>query len=293
MRVTREPSGGSLSGRVRAHIRSSVVGYVAVFIALSGSAYAIDGPLPGQDQVGSADIIDQEVKTADISNGAVHNEDVDGGAITSNKVADGTLTSADVADHTLTGADLEFGSLGAIHISGGAFRPEDIKAQFSGFSKAYGIPPNAIQSDEISNGTVERVDLADEAQGPAGFEFADGDTGQICNIGCTEGTLTLPPGFYAIFGKITALQPLEEELSVECELTSEGVVFDRAFGRMAGEAGVFGLSVATTLSMQGVRLLRDGGPVRLNCRDHDIGDVDGRDLKIDAIKLGGFSVQTG
>jgi hypothetical protein len=284
VRVTREPSGGSLSGRVRAHIRSSVVGYVAVFIALSGSAYAIDGPLPGQDQVGSADIIDQEVKTADISNGAVHNEDVDGGAITSNKVADGTLTSADVADHTLTGADLEFGSLGAIHISGGAFRPEDIKAQFSGFSKAYGIPPNAIQSDEISNGTVERVDLADEAQGPAGFEFADGDTGQICNIGCTEGTLTLPPGFYAIFGKIEVAQDDldEEDLDAFCRLTAQGVVFDEAIARMSHDLGI----AFAPLSMQGVRLLLDRGPVRLNCKDNDVGSAFGSHLKIDAIKLG-------
>jgi hypothetical protein len=39
-----------MSVRIREHIRSNVVGYVAVFIALSGTAYAVDGPLPGQNQ---------------------------------------------------------------------------------------------------------------------------------------------------------------------------------------------------------------------------------------------------
>ena len=51
-----------MSRKLRDHIRSNVVGYVAVFIALSGTAYAVDGPLPGVDQVGSEDIINGEVK---------------------------------------------------------------------------------------------------------------------------------------------------------------------------------------------------------------------------------------
>ena len=37
-----------MSSRIRDHLRSNVVGYVAVFIALSGTAFAIDGPLPGR-----------------------------------------------------------------------------------------------------------------------------------------------------------------------------------------------------------------------------------------------------
>ena len=59
-----------MSGRIRQHIRSNVVGYVSLFVALSGTAYAIDGPLPGQNQVGSEDIINGEVKTPDLALGA-------------------------------------------------------------------------------------------------------------------------------------------------------------------------------------------------------------------------------
>ena len=53
--------------RLLAHVRSNVIGYVALFIALGGSAYAVNGSLPGKNTVGSADIIDGEVKTSDIA----------------------------------------------------------------------------------------------------------------------------------------------------------------------------------------------------------------------------------
>ena len=55
-----------MSGRFGSHIRNNVVGYVALFVALSGTAVAVDGSLPGQDTVGSADIINGEVTQNDI-----------------------------------------------------------------------------------------------------------------------------------------------------------------------------------------------------------------------------------
>ena len=60
-----------MSARIRRHIRSNVVGYLSLFVALSGTAYAIDGPLPGQNQVGSSDIINGEVKALDLGGNAV------------------------------------------------------------------------------------------------------------------------------------------------------------------------------------------------------------------------------
>jgi hypothetical protein len=62
--------------QIRNHIRSNVVGYVAVFLALTGSAYAIDGPLPGQNQVGSEDIINNEVRNDNIGTSQVRTGDV-------------------------------------------------------------------------------------------------------------------------------------------------------------------------------------------------------------------------
>jgi hypothetical protein len=83
--------------KIRDHIRSNVVGYVAVFIALSGTAYAVDGPLPGQNQVGSADIINDEVKTTDIRDANVSTADIHGDAVTTGKIADGAVSQAKLA----------------------------------------------------------------------------------------------------------------------------------------------------------------------------------------------------
>ena len=280
MRVTGEPSGGSLSRRARAHLRSNVVAYVALFFALGGGAAWATHP-GGANTISSVDIIDQEVRTEDIRNANVQNPDIQTGAVTSGKVEDQTLTKA----------DLGLNSVGAFEIHGTAFRNEDIRAQYVGFGKAYGIPADAIQSDEISNGTVQPADLANEAKGPLGFELADDDTGIICNNGCVEGTLSLPPGFYLILGKIEVDQDdvFEELLSVRCDLSNGGSAFDHAFARVIGEEG--GGSVRptrATLSLQGERLLIERGTVSINCTDFDIGDAVGSNLKINAIKLGAF-----
>jgi hypothetical protein len=107
----------SMRKRISEHIRSNVVGYVAVFLALTGGAYAIDGPLPGQNQVGSEDIINQEVKGADlgvdsvgsnkIADRQVKNADLSLGASSSNTIADGGIQGVDVRSDTLTGVQVD------------------------------------------------------------------------------------------------------------------------------------------------------------------------------------------
>jgi hypothetical protein len=103
-----------MAERIRDHIRSNVVGYVALFIALSGTAYAVDGPLPGQNQVGSQDIINSEVKSEDIGGAQVRNSDLSFGAVTTGKIATGGVQTLDVFNNTLTGADVNEASLGRV-----------------------------------------------------------------------------------------------------------------------------------------------------------------------------------
>jgi hypothetical protein len=58
-------------GRFSQHVRSNLVGYLALFVALGGTAWATNGPLQGRNTVGSADILNGEVKAPDIGNNAV------------------------------------------------------------------------------------------------------------------------------------------------------------------------------------------------------------------------------
>jgi hypothetical protein len=106
---------------ISGHIRSNVVAYVALFLALTSGAYALDGPLPGINQVGSEDIIAGEVKSADLDENSVgsakvvdrsvKNADLSIGASSSNTIADGGIQGIDVKSDTLTGADIDESTL--------------------------------------------------------------------------------------------------------------------------------------------------------------------------------------
>ena len=73
-----------LSERVGGHLRGNAVGYLALFIALTGTSYAATKIGPG---------------------------DIKKNAVLAKHVKDGVLTGAEVADNALTGADIDEGSL--------------------------------------------------------------------------------------------------------------------------------------------------------------------------------------
>ncbi len=81
--------------RIRNHVRSNVVGYIAIFLfAMSGTAIALDG----SNTVFSDDIVNGQVKSADIGNRQVQGIDV----------KDETLTSLDIADQSVTINDFDW-----------------------------------------------------------------------------------------------------------------------------------------------------------------------------------------
>ena len=74
--------------RLRGHVRHNVVGYIAVFIALSGTAYAAKPMITG------ADVQDESLTGADVLNES--------------------LTGNDVQNDSLKGADVDESSLGKV-----------------------------------------------------------------------------------------------------------------------------------------------------------------------------------
>ncbi len=98
------------TARIAKHIRSNVVGYVAVFLALTATAAA----LPGTNTVDSGDIINGEVKTPDLALGAVNTGRLAPNAVTTGRVVDGGLVGADIAPNALTGAQIDEAQLGQV-----------------------------------------------------------------------------------------------------------------------------------------------------------------------------------
>ena len=92
--------------RISNYIRQHHLALVALFFALGG------GVAWAADTIGSADIIDGEVKTLDIGQNQVRSGDIGGGQVQSTDVADDTTSNA------LTGTDIAADSLGGADVAG-------------------------------------------------------------------------------------------------------------------------------------------------------------------------------
>jgi hypothetical protein len=97
-----------VTSRVHEHLRSNVVGYIALFVALSGVAWA--GTALGPNSVGSPQLKPLAVKNSDLGNGAVTNAKLSPHAVTGGKVAIGSLTTAALANGAVTPAKLSVGA---------------------------------------------------------------------------------------------------------------------------------------------------------------------------------------
>ena len=96
-----------MSSRVREHIRGNVVGYVALFLVLTGgTAQALNG----SNTVFSDDIVNRDVTTADLGFKSVTANRLAPNSVRSGRVVDDSLTGTDITG--LTGADVESDSLG-------------------------------------------------------------------------------------------------------------------------------------------------------------------------------------
>src|SRR4051794_18803760 len=87
----------NILGVLRHHIAENVVGYLALFVATSGTAYAAN-------EFTGDNIVDGTLTSADLGSGAV----------TSTKVATDAVDGTKVVDNSLKGTDLDESSLAKV-----------------------------------------------------------------------------------------------------------------------------------------------------------------------------------
>jgi hypothetical protein len=155
--------GTDTSFRTRAHLRNNVIGYVALFLALTmGTAYATHPG--GANTISTDDIIDGEVRQADIQNGAVTTADISN----SNGVR-----SEDVLDDTDPAGGLAAVDLGPASVASSELAPASVgSGALQDFSVSNGkLLTSAVTSSKIATDAVTQSDIA--TNGVAGAEIVN------------------------------------------------------------------------------------------------------------------------
>jgi hypothetical protein len=153
---------------IRTHLRSHIVGYVALFVALSGTAVG----LPDGDTVFSDDIVNGQVKTNDISNSnGVRSADV-----RDDTAAGGGLAASDLGPDSVGRSEIVSDAVGPFQIDADAVDSSEIATHAVGNSE---IAANSVDTTKIGLEAVSKPDLASNAVGADAIVELHEHTGAI------------------------------------------------------------------------------------------------------------------
>jgi len=152
--------------KLRRPSHATVVAYLALFVALGGTAYAVNewtGANIVDDTLTSADIkgkpasggnpaVPGTIITHDIADGGIRAIDIAPDQIGSSRVSDETLTGVDVKNNTLTGDDVQEFSLGTVP-NANAVDGLDSEALVKGGGEVI------KDRSDIDPGTIDTVDV--------------------------------------------------------------------------------------------------------------------------------------
>ena len=151
-----------MSGRIRAHLRSNVVAYCALFFALSGVAVA----LPGTNTVFSDDIVNGAVQSPDIANGGVATADLAGLSVNAAKLAPNAVNSGKVLDNSMKAVDIGPTRSAPLRPPTSRWAPPTWRPSSVGSSEVIDesltnsdIASNSVNSSELGSGSVGADEL--------------------------------------------------------------------------------------------------------------------------------------
>jgi len=238
---------------------ANVMATLGVFIALGGTAYAVN-------TVGSTDIIDGEVKSVDIGNNEIGSADVKDGSINTFDVH--SFLGVDVVDGTLTGDDVaDTSSLG----------PQEIREEFLTFNDTLvdsDLATGSVGSDEVDDNSLTGADINEatlslpSSANPVGFRAASdialsdaNQPTQVINLNVPQGNYTVAAT--ATFSGVSFNGGGPAIRSVDCRLRSNGVDGSITRDRRPVPVNDF---VERSLSLNGIASApAGGGDVTLLC----------------------------
>src|SRR4051794_13156189 len=112
-----------MRARVFAHLRQNVVAYLALFVALGGTATAATYVVSSNAQIGPGTVSGAVPPAGDHPNiipGSIATKDLATGSVTLGRLALNAVNSGRVVDNSLTGADVDESTLGTVPNAGNA-----------------------------------------------------------------------------------------------------------------------------------------------------------------------------
>jgi hypothetical protein len=143
-----------------------VISFLALFVALSGSALALQA-----NSIRSKHIVDGQVRTADLRKTAVKARALVPDSVTAGKLASGSVTAAKLAPGSVGSAHVADGSLTGSHFAGNSIGAADLAPGSVGSAQ---VANSAVNGSKVEAGSLSGADLAAGSIG-----LADLGTGSV------------------------------------------------------------------------------------------------------------------
>jgi hypothetical protein len=123
------------------YLRGQHAGLLALFIALSGTSYAV-----ATRPIGGSDIRNNSVTSRDVRNNSLKGTDL----------RDGMVKSQDLRDGGVFGADVHTNAIGGEHVGADSLTDSDLSVDSVSADE---LRANAVRSEEVLNGSLGTEDL--------------------------------------------------------------------------------------------------------------------------------------
>lgn len=171
----------TISSRIRQHIRGNVVGYIALFAALGGTAAA----LPGRNSVDANDIAKKAVKSRALANKAVKGRAIAPGAVKNGKLADGAVSATKLQDGAVVQTKLGDAAVTNEKLANGAVTSQKVR---DGDLLAADFAPGQLADGFLINSPVGQGQFETQRAGRAlviATLRTDCNPGATCTFGVT------------------------------------------------------------------------------------------------------------
>lgn len=193
---------------------SLVISMIALFVALSGTAVALDG----SNTVFSDDIVDGEVRNSDIGPNAVGSGEINDGAVRGGDIRDGAVQGPDIDANAVANPELASRSVGFLELQFDSVSTSNV---MDDTLRGRDVNDGSLTGDDIDDDSVGTADLAStipavRAEHGSSQMIGDGglpttlrfnedvyDTASLHSTGSNNSRLTAPvDGIYVITGAV-------------------------------------------------------------------------------------------